>query len=128
MFPLIDEDRHVKRGSLSILTIPRLPTPTRKPLTLLNLLAFAKETTATFHKLAQDLADQAGIKGYCSSLVSKLWAIEEWLSQLKDLIEADIKKRYRLLYYLEQLFSVSAFHVPYIIPNIIRHEHVQTPL
>jgi len=77
MFPLIDEDRHVKRGSLSILTIPRLPTPTRKPLTLLNLLAFAKETTATFHKLAQDLVDQASIKGYCSLLVLKLWAIEE---------------------------------------------------
>ncbi|KAF2176114.1 hypothetical protein K469DRAFT_646247 [Zopfia rhizophila CBS 207.26] len=101
MYSSIDRDRRVKRDSASV---PIVPTPTQKPQTS-DLLTFAKEATAALHKLAQDLAGQAGIKGYCSSLASELWAVEERLSQLEDIVEADINRICRLLYYLEQLSS-----------------------
>src|SRR4051794_12610542 len=100
MYSSIDRDRRVKRDSASV---PMVPTPTQKPQTSSDLLTFAKEATAALHKLAQDLAGQAGIKSYCSSLASELWAVEEWLYQLEDLLEADINGICRLLYYLEQL-------------------------
>lgn len=104
MFPPTDRNHRVRQRS----AVAPSSTLTEKPPAFSDLLAFAKEATATLHKLAEELAREAGIKAYCSSLASKLWAVKKQLSQLDELTEADTKKMFQLLYCLEQLSSASS--------------------